>query len=311
MENFTLLNRFIRYLEIERNASSRTMEAYKRDVSQFLQFCCFEWDIHAGHLDYTRIDRLTIRLWLASLLKSKPAKSTLSRKAASIRSFLKFAYKRGAIQHNPAQLLMIPKKDHRLPKSVRSEEISLMMESVETESSAGKRDLAILELLYSTGMRVAELVGLNTTDLDRSQKRVKVRGKGSRERIIPFGSLALLALNQYLSVRSSMLIDKSMADDNKALFLTDAGRRIYPRMIQRMVSKYLGRVSEISQKSPHILRHSFATHLLDRGASIRVIKELLGHADLSATQIYTGTSVEHLRNVYQKAHPRSGAEESD
>ncbi len=305
MSDFLLLNRFTRYLEIERNASPKTVEAYQRDISQFLLFCCREWDTDARSIDYTRIDRLIIRLWLGSLYKSKFAKSTLSRKTASIRSFLKFAYKRGIIHHNPAHLLMNPKKEHRLPKTVRPDELSLMMETIETDSPSGKRDLAVMELLYSTGMRLSELIQLNITDLDLGRKRVKVLGKGSKERIIPFGDLAKQAMKQYIDERPLLVGKKTGADDHLALFLTDSGKRVYPRLIQRIVAHYLSRVSEVSQKSPHVLRHSFATHLLDRGAGIRVIKELLGHADLAATQIYTGTSIEHLRNVYRTAHPRA------
>ncbi len=311
MSEFLLLGRFTKYLEVERNASPKTVEAYQRDIKQFLHFCGNEWNASPEELPYDRIDRLAIRLWLGSLMSSKPAKSTLARKTASVRSFLKFAYKRGLIHHNPAHLLMNPKKEHRLPKTVRPEELGLMMETVETDEPSGKRDLAVLELLYSTGMRLAELVGLNTADLDLDRKRVKVYGKGARERIIPFGAPAAAALRNYLADRLLLVSRKTGTDDHLALFLTDSGKRVYPRLIQRKVSLYLSRVSEVSQKSPHVLRHSFATHLLDRGAGIRVIKELLGHSDLAATQIYTGTSVEHLRKVYRTAHPRAETPETE
>jgi site-specific recombinase XerD len=311
MSDFLLLERFTRYLDIERNASSKTVEAYQRDIRQFLNFCCSEWKVGPEKLDYDRIDRLMIRLWLGSLMDTKPAKSTIARKTASIRSFLKFAFKRGLIRHNPAHLLMNPRKEHRLPKTVRPEELGLMMETIDTDSPAGKRDLAVMELLYSTGMRLSELVGLDTEDVDLNRKRVKVLGKGARERIIPFGNPAAMALGSYLAARPLLIGKKTDSDSLKALFLSDSGKRVYPRLIQRKVALYLSRVSEASQKSPHVLRHSFATHLLDRGAGIRVIKELLGHADLAATQIYTGTSVEHLRKVYLTAHPRAETPEAD
>jgi len=305
MSDFLLLGRFIRYLQIERNASPKTVEAYQRDIRQFLDYCCREWETGPEKLNYNRIDRLMIRLWLGSLMSSKAAKSTIARKTASVRSFLKFAYKRGLIDQNPAHMLMSPKKEHRLPKTVRPDELGLMMETIETDTPSGKRDLAILELLYSTGMRLSELVGLDTSNVDLNRKRVKVFGKGARERIIPFGDPACRALRSYIADRPQLTGSKSGQDDFKALFLTDSGKRVYPRLIQRKVALYLSRVSEVSQKSPHVLRHSFATHLLDRGAGIRVIKELLGHTDLNATQIYTGTSVEHLRTVYRTAHPRA------
>lgn len=305
MSDFLLLGRFTRYLEIERNASPKTVEAYERDIRQFLDYCCREWETGPEKLNYNRIDRLMIRLWLGSLMSSRAAKSTIARKTASVRSFLKFAYKRGLIDQNPAHMLMSPKKEHRLPKTVRPDEIGLMMETIETDTPSGKRDLAILELLYSTGMRLSELVGLDISNVDLNRKRVKVFGKGARERIIPFGDPACRALRNYIADRPQLTGSKSGQDDFKALFLTDSGKRVYPRLIQRKVALYLSRVSEVSQKSPHVLRHSFATHLLDRGAGIRVIKELLGHTDLNATQIYTGTSVEHLRTVYRTAHPRA------
>ncbi len=311
MSNFFLLQRFIMYLQIERNASPNTVKAYQCDITQFLCFCCNEWNIDEEAIDYYRIDRLIIRLWLGSLMESKPSKSTLSRKTASVRSFLKYCYKRGMIPHNPAILLMNPKKEHRLPKSVRPEELETMMESIETNSPSGKRDLAFLELLYSTGMRLSELIQLDTRDVDMKHKRVKVHGKGTKQRIIPFGSMAHNALKNYLLERTTLICEHTGKNDLNALFLTDSGKRIYARMIQRKVAYYLSRVSEVSRKSPHVIRHSFATHLLDRGAGIRVIKDLLGHADLSATQIYTGTSVEHLRSVYRTAHPRANSSKND
>ena len=209
MNEPTLLQRFIRYLEVERNASPKTLDAYRRDIGQFLVFCGKEWESDEQQLNYHRIDRLVIRLWLGSLMQSKMAKSTLARKTASVRSFLKFAYKRGVIQHNPAQLLMIPKKEHRLPRTVRPEELQTMMESIEIDTAEGKRDLAVMELLYSTGMRLSELVQLDTGDVDLKQKRVKVCGKGSRERIIPFGSFAGKALSSYLDERSKLIGKKS------------------------------------------------------------------------------------------------------
>ncbi|MDG5766488.1 tyrosine recombinase XerC [Balneolales bacterium ANBcel1] len=305
MSGYKLLDRFIRFMEVERNASQNTRQAYQRDLRQFLDFCCEQWKTDPEAIDYRRIDRLIIRLWLGSLMQEKYAKTTLARKTASVRSFLKYCYKRGMIHHNPAQLLMVPKKDRKLPKSIRPEQIELMMELVDTETAGGKRDLAFLELLYSSGMRLSELTTLNMPDIDVNNNRVKVQGKGSKQRVIPFGNTAREALVRYLECRSELIGKKSVEDDRNALFLTDTGKRIYPRLIQRKVRGYLSRVSEVTCKSPHAIRHSFATHLLDRGAGIRVIKELLGHADLSATQIYTGTSIEHLRKSYQSAHPRA------
>lgn len=309
MSQFHLLDRFIRYLKVERNISPKTAEAYQRDLSQFFLFCLDKWGMEPdSEMNYSRIDRLSIRLWLGSLMQSNKAKSTLARKAASVRSFLKYSYKRGHIPSNPAMLLMNPKKERRLPKSADADTLRRMIESIETDTPEGIRDLAIIEMLYSTGMRLSELISLDVGDVNILQKRVKVTGKGKKQRIIPFGAPAAQSMGHYLKVRHSFFSESKAKKDYHALFLTASGRRIYPRLVQRIVKKYLSGVSEIPQKSPHVLRHSFATHMLDRGAGIRVIKELLGHSDLSATQIYTGTSIEHLKKIYHTAHPRAQSE---
>lgn len=299
------INKYLRYLKIERNASSHTITSYQNDLNQFLSFCCtyFETDEEELHPDL--IERITIRLWLGELSERGLAKSSIARKVAAIRSFFKYCFKRGLVEQNPAHLLIVPKKDQPLPKTASKEDLSRMMELAEGNSAESAQNRAMLELLYSTGIRLSELVNLNEGDIDLKFNQIKVLGKGAKQRIVPFGSQAKQALQHHLETKSELFGDRTDADARKAVFLAANGQRIYPRAVQRIVKDYLQRASEVTQKSPHVLRHSFATHLLDEGADIRVIKELLGHASLAATQVYTHTSVERLKNVYELAHPRA------
>lgn len=299
------IDKYFRYLKVERNASAHTITSYKNDLSQFLAFCAehFGTDPEQIHLD--QIERLSIRLWLGELSEAGLAKSTIARKVAAIRSFFKYAFKRGMTERNPAHLLIVPKKDKPLPKTATPEDLNRMMELAQGDNPRSAQDRAILELFYSTGIRLSELVGLDTDDVNIELKQIKVLGKGSKQRIVPLGSQSLNALFNHLRSRKELFGTRTDADARKALFLASGGQRIYPRAVQRMVKDYLMRASEVTQKSPHVLRHSFATHLLDKGADIRVIKELLGHANLAATQVYTHTSVERLKNIYKQAHPRA------
>ncbi|MDX1670800.1 MAG: tyrosine recombinase XerC [Balneolaceae bacterium] len=299
------VTKYLRYLQIERNASPHTVTSYETDLTQFLEFCTTALEIPDDQLSPDHIDRLTIRLWLGELSDNGLTKSSIARKVAAIRSFFKYCFKRGMIQTNPAHHLIVPKKDKTLPKTATPEDLDRMMELPDLSTPEGMQDRAILELLYGTGIRLGELVALNLQDLNMDLRQIKVTGKGNKQRIVPLGDTALNHLKQHMKHRKQLFGDQTDGDARKAIFLAAGGQRIYPRRVQRMVKDYLQRISEVTQKSPHVLRHSFATHLLDRGADIRVIKELLGHANLSATQIYTHTSVERLKNVYQLAHPRA------
>ncbi|PKD44750.1 tyrosine recombinase XerC [Rhodohalobacter barkolensis] len=299
------INKYIKYLRIEKNSSPHTLTSYRTDLEQFLSFCSSHFDKTLDEVDIHHIDRLTIRLWLGALSEDGMARSTISRKVASIRSFFKYSFVRGAIQKNPAHLLIVPKKEKKLPKTVQVEEIERMMNLAETGTPIGNQDRAILELFYATGMRLSELTGLNINQLDLNDKQVTVIGKGNKQRIIPLGNQAIQACKHHLETRSELYGKRTDSDARKALFIAPGGQRMYPRRTQSIVKNYLTKVSEVTQKSPHVLRHSFATHMLDAGADIRIIKEFLGHADLSATQIYTHTSVDRLKKVYSKAHPRA------
>ena len=302
-----LIEKYIRYLEIERNSSKHTCTAYQKDLLQLLDYS----KLHVVHIspdddvDINEVTRSVIRLWMGDLSDSGMSRNTIARKTAAARSFFKFCFKRGYIDYNPAQLLIIPKKDKLLPHTAAENDIDTMMDLVDVSSPWGQQERTILEMLYGTGIRLSELVGMNVSDIDWKMNQIKILGKGAKERIIPFSGQAEKCLKRHLDNRQFFWEDDISSDARKAVFLTKKGKRIYPRAVQRIVKHYLNLASEVTQKSPHVLRHSFATHLLDHGASIRVIKELLGHANLAATQIYTHTSVEHLKKVYEQAHPRA------
>jgi len=301
----TLIQKYLKYLDIERNASRHTITSYKNDLQGFDEFCSDYFEAEGEEVDISKINRLVIRLWLGELSDRALAKTTIARKVASIRSFFKFCFKRGHIEKNPAHLLVVPKKDRQLPKTAGEEDIKRMLDELETNSPAKHQEKAILELFYSTGIRLSELVSLNLTDFDANLKQIKVRGKGNKERIVPLGKQAINSVSNFLSKRHHLFNKRTDEDARRALFLAASGQRIYPVAVQRIVEKNLKKFSEVTQKSPHVLRHSFATHMLNQGADIRVIKEFLGHANLAATQVYTHTSVEHLKNIYEQAHPRA------
>jgi len=297
---------YLRYLSIEKNASVHTIKAYNTDLQQLCEFLA---ETFPSETEITDITRMQLRAWLSGLSASAVSRSTLQRKIACVRSFFRFLHKRGLNTTNPAVHLVSPKPERRLPKTVDATQLGAALNQAQPEP-AGDRDhawqvqaSAIMELFYATGIRLRELTGLNTDHLDLDKHQIKVLGKGSRERIVPFGSAADEALRSHLNLREYLLIDPG--SDPGALFLTIKGRRIYPRAVQRIVEKKLVEHTEARQASPHALRHSFATHLLDNGADIRVIKELLGHRSLNSTQIYTSASASRLKEVYKQAHPRA------
>jgi tyrosine recombinase XerC len=299
------IDKYLRYLKIEKNSSDHTIISYRTDLRQFLEFTAISNEISPEEVEINSIGRLQIRLWLGALNEDGMSRNTIARKVASIRSFFKYAFTRGAITKNPAHMLIVPKAEKRLPKTVHPEDIRRMMELAGGNEPKELQDRAILELFYSSGMRLSELTELNVTDIDFNQKQVIVTGKGNKQRIIPLGNEALKACKSYLNRRKELFTSNGDADAKKALFIAPGGKRMYQRMVQIIVKSYLTKTSEVTQKSPHVLRHSFATHMLDAGADIRIIKEFLGHASLAATQIYTHTSVDRLKQVYSKAHPRA------
>lgn len=299
------IKKYLRYLQVERNASTHTVTSYRTDLNQLLEFCCQKFDCSEKEVPLQQIDRLLIRLWIGRLSEKGCKKSTIGRKVATVRSFFNYCYKRALIEKKPTQLLAVPKKGRSLPQTVNMKAVNRMMELPDTTQPGGRQDKAILELFYGTGIRLSELVQLNINDISETPPQITVMGKGAKQRTVPVGEQAVSALNFHLSSRKQLYGPRTDTDSREALFLAAGGQRIYARAVQRLLKDYLLRVSEVTQKSPHVLRHSFATHLLDQGADIRVIKELLGHASLASTQIYTHTSTERLKKVYSQAHPRA------
>ena len=282
----------MRYLEIERNASKHTIINYSIDLNSLKDF--------AGETPVEKIDYVMLRRYLVILKEKNLSKVSVARKIASIRSFFKFLCREGIVKTNPATSLSTPKRDKYLPKFLDEADVVKLIESPEGEGEAALRDRAILETLYSTGIRVSELVGLNINNIDQIGGVVKVYGKGKKERIVPIGERALQAVRQYLRKRRY-----GESDEGKALLLNKSGGRITDRSIRRIINKHIVKTSIKEKISPHTLRHSFATHLLNHGADLRSVQELLGHANLSTTQIYTHVTTERLKSAYEKAHPRA------
>ncbi|MBF0522637.1 MAG: tyrosine recombinase XerC [Candidatus Omnitrophica bacterium] len=282
------IDKFISYLEIEKNYSPHTLLNYRLDLEEFFKF--------AGEIPVEKIDYLLFRRFLAELRNHQHRPRTLSRKLSSLRSLFKFLHREGHIKSNPSVLLMSPKLDKTLPKFLSEEDMAKFIEAPDLATDMGKRDKAILELLYSSGIRVSELVGLDVRDVDLIGNIAKVAGKGKKERLVPIGDKAVLAIKHYLDLRK---------DPSGALFLNRSQTRLTDRSIRNIVNKYMTLACLNQNISPHVLRHSFATHMLDRGADLRSVQELLGHVNLSTTQIYTHVTTDRLKKVYDKAHPRA------
>ncbi|HHT9140429.1 MAG TPA: tyrosine recombinase XerC [Candidatus Tripitaka californicus] len=298
------LDKFMRRLEHGTNCSSHTLRAYRKDLLQHLEFLR-----ELGCDGPKQVTPLNLRKFLVQLRGKDYKATTLSRKLASLRSFYKFLFREGIVGTNPATVLRSPKRYKTLPKFLSLQEVESILSAIDEDSPNGHRDRAILETLYSTGIRVSELVGLDVADIDMFSELVKVRGKGKKERIVPIGGHALEAVKVYLATSSRGQgtgdREQGAGAQNKALFLNKTGGRLTTRSVARILEKYM-RLSGIRQRpSPHTLRHSFATHLLDRGADLRAVQEMLGHASLSSTQIYTHVTTERLRQVYRLAHPRA------
>jgi tyrosine recombinase XerC len=282
------IEKFIRYLEIEKNYSKHTVLNYHHDLEEFRLFL--------GESDLEKVDYLALRKFLAVLKEKNLGSRSVARKLSALRSFFKFLVRENYLKVNPILSLLSPKLDKHLPSFLTEEEVTRLIGSVISEDERGLRDRAIIETFYSTGIRIGELVGLSISDVDLIGGIIKVMGKGSKERIVPIGECAIKAIRQYLDKR------KKQTD---TLFLNKNNTRITDRGVRNIVKKYM-RLSGAKQGvSPHTLRHSFATHLLNRGADLRSVQELLGHVNLSTTQIYTHLTTERLKSVYDKAHPRA------
>lgn len=299
------LDGFFLYLRVEKNASPRTLENYRGDLEQFFTFCRNQ----AGGADIAvaTVDRLLIREYLAYLQSRDYTRRTIARKLASLRSFYRWLLREEIIPDNPLAGIATPKIERKLPKFLYLPEVEALLAAPDGNTPLGKRDIALLETLYATGIRVSELVGLNLGDIDFGMEYVRVYGKGAKERIVPIGGQALAAVKNYLRNGREMLRQSGRTGPapEKALFLNKLGTRLTARSIRRCIDKYTKAIALERKISPHALRHSFATHLLDAGADLRSVQEMLGHVNLSTTQIYTHVTKAQLKRVYAHAHPRA------
>jgi integrase/recombinase XerC len=290
--------RWLRGLAAERDLSPNTVAAYRSDLAQFA-----EWAGRAGVDRLEQIDRRLLRRFVAGLSEKRYARRTIARKASAVRSLLSWAVKTGLLDGHPAHDLGTPKLDRPLPKVLRLDEVEHLLDLPPADDPVGARDRAVLELLYGSGLRVGELCGLDVDDVDLASRRVRVTGKGRKQRQVPVGEAAARALITYVQeVRPQLQAKTERA--NHALFLNTRGSRLQRRSVNRILEKYLG-ADGGRVVGPHALRHSFATHLLDNGADLRSVQELLGHENLATTQIYTHVSTERLRAVYEQSHPRA------
>jgi integrase/recombinase XerC len=293
---------YLRHIRLDENCSPETLRAYGSDLGEFDAFLARE--IGGGkEVEPRQVDRLAVRAFLGELHRRQAKRSTVARKLAAIRSFFRYLKRQGKIAVNPGKAVATPRQERRLPKQLSVDEMAHLVEMPDDSVPLGARDRAILELLYATGVRVSELTSLDFDDLDLNEAVMRVLGKGRKERMVPVGSKAITAVRQYLRKRGDL--EPRAGSGKEALFLNFRGTRLNVRSVRRIVNRYIHECAITRKVSPHTLRHSFATHLLDAGADLRSIQELLGHASLSTTQKYTHVSTERLLKTYGKTHPRA------
>jgi integrase/recombinase XerC len=295
---------FLKYLSAERNYAPHTLGAYENDLRQFSEFLATYFS--KAIFSPQDIDHQTIRSFLHTLVGQEYSRRSIARKLACIKSFFKFLSRTNIASAHPAAHVHAPKLEKSLPTVLSEEAAASLMNQPDDSTAEGIRDRAILELFYGTGIRLSELIKLDWDDISFVDATIKVAGKGSKQRIVPLGRKAKHALQRYRTARSGLLGEGYRDEtDGGAVFITARGRRLSPKRVNVLVRRYIAGVSEVKKKSPHVLRHSFATHLLDRGADLRAVKELLGHESLSTTQIYTHVSIERLKKIYAQAHPKA------
>jgi integrase/recombinase XerC len=302
-----LIEKFLEYLRVEKDASAHTLRSYGADLEQFRNFLRssdLQVDKKSGDVAVEKIDHLAIRAYLSHLYRGHK-KSSLARKLAAQRSFFKYLVEEGLLAQSPAEIVATPKQEKPLPTFLPVDEVFSLLDTTDNSTIWGARDRAMLETLYSCGIRVSELVGLTDGDVDFTLGILKVYGKGRKERIVPIGEKALTAIRDYLPQRDGIIAPLHSPGFKAPLFINRRGGRLTSRSVARVLLKHLLRCGLMRKVSPHALRHSFATHLLDAGADLRAIQELLGHVSLSTTQRYTHVSVDKLMEVYDRAHPRA------
>jgi len=299
-----LKDKYIDYLTFEKRYSTHTILAYRADLDEYSGFLQSQYNI----IDLLQSDHTLIRSWLISLLELKNSNRSVNRKISTLKSFYRFCEKMGLLETNPMIKVVAPQISKQLPVFLTHNNIDTLFQSVDFGSGLkGSRDKLILTLFYATGIRREELVNIKTNDIDLTTGTIKVLGKRNKERIIPIGPKVIAEINNYLLIRSNstIIVDDANLNNNTTLFVTTRGLPVNPKLVYSIVHKYLALISSSSKLSPHVLRHTFATHMLDDGADINAIKELLGHSSLAATQVYTHNTIEKLKTIYKQAHPRA------
>ncbi len=290
------INSFLHYIQFEKRFSPNTVLAYSSDLEQFFQYQKLQYETE----DPVEINHPMIRSWIVSMMEAHVSPRSINRKLTTLKTYYKFLLRRGSIKVNPMLKVQAPKTSKRLPVFVDQAKMELLFNEVNFgEGFESQRDRLILELFYATGMRLSELIGLTDDSIDLYQCSLKVLGKRNKERIIPFTDKLKVLIRDYLDVRSKI------GAPLLTFFVTDKGKKMYPKLVYRIVTSRIGSVTTLDKKSPHVLRHTFATHMLNNGADINSVKEILGHASLSATQVYTHNTIEKLKEVYKQAHPRA------
>ena len=288
-----LQNKFITYLSSEKRFSEHTIKSYTTDLKQFISFLSSEFQIID---EINEISFQIIRTWIASLLEKGLSPRSVNRKISTLKTYFKFLIREGKLIENPMMKVVAPKSKKRLPVFIEEDQIASLLNEVQFEEGfIGQRNRLIIELFYVTGIRLSELINIKISDVDFNSQSIKVLGKRNKERIIPLSSTTINSLNNFIENNQK----------NDFLFTNLDGMKLYTKLVYRLVNKYIAKISSVNKKSPHILRHTFATHMLNNGADINAIKELLGHANLSATQVYTHNTIEKLKTVYKQAHPRA------
>lgn len=296
------LAEFLRSLALEKNASDHTVKSYREDLTQVIEF--FKTKYEGQKITPADVTSRQLRAFMVWLSEQEYAKTTIARRIAAVRTWFKFLCRQGTVTANPTDGLRAPRQDKKLPHFLSIDALKKLLDAPPADDPLGLRDRAILEILYSAGLRVSELTGLNLGDIDLDAGVATIRGKGKKERLAFFGAASLKALKTWLSARSGLLAEK-IVKKTEAVFLNKHGTRLTSRSVGRLTEKYLAQAGLDPRTSPHTLRHSFATHLLDRGADIRSVQELLGHSSIATTQIYTHVTTERLKERYDKAHPRA------
>jgi len=289
---------FINYLKYEKRYSPHTIRSYLDDIEQFMSYCGF----NANSFNPGDVDHRMIRRWIVELVNNNISIRSVRRKISTLKSFYKYLLREGHVSYNPVEKILTPKTDNRLPVFINKKHMDILLDDIDFGNDfKGVRNKLIIEMFYNTGIRVSELINLKINSININELKLKVTGKRNKERIIPFTRVFRDSLQKYMGMRT----ERYMSGSDDFLFLTEKGSKMYPKLVYRIVNRYLNLITTIEKKSPHVLRHTFATHMLNAGADLNAIKELLGHSNLAATEIYTHNTFERLKSIYKQAHPRA------